>query len=245
MLNILVPMAGLGSRFKNAGYTFPKPLIEINDKPMIEVVARNLTPDCPHRFIFICQNEHIERYGLRSLLKLISPGCVVLPINGLTEGAACTALLASDHIDNEDELIIANSDQYVDMPLGDLISFARKEKLDGAILTFPATHPKWSFVKTDENGYVSEVAEKKPISNEATVGIYYYREGKMFVNAAKEMVRKDIRTNNEFYVCPVYNEMILDGMKIKPYRINAAQMHGLGTPEDLNIFLKSEAARKI
>jgi len=125
------------------------------------------------------------------------------------------------------------------------ISFARMEKLDGAILTFPATHPKWSFVKTGDDDCVSEVAEKKPISNEATVGIYYYREGKTFVNAAKEMVRKDIRTNKEFYVCPVYNEMILEGMRIKPYKIDAAQMHGLGTPEDLNIFLKSEAVKKV
>lgn len=237
MLNILIPMAGKGMRFKEAGYTFPKPLIEINGKSMIEVVVNNLKPDFEHRFVFICQQEHLDRYGLKALLTLIAPGCVVLPIRTVTEGAACTALLASDFIDNSDELVIANSDQFIDTKLGDFISFARSQDVDGAILTFPATHPKWSFVKTDSQGYVVEVAEKKPISNEATVGIYYFKEGKTFVHSAKEMIRKDIRVNGEFYVCPVYNEMILNSMKIKPYKIKAEKMHGLGTPEDLNIFL--------
>ena len=245
MLNILIPLAGLGSRFKEAGYTFPKPLIEINGKAMIEVVVRNLTPKCEHRFIFICRSEHIEKYGMRSLLKLISPECVVIPINNLTEGAACTALLASDYIENGDELIIANSDQYIDISFDDFIAFARNEKLDGAIMTFPATHPKWSFVRMDEDGYVVEAAEKKPISNQATVGIYYYREGRIFVKSAQEMIRKDIRTNNEFYVCPVFNEMVLGNMKIKPYSITTEQMHGLGTPEDFNLFLNSEVSKRI
>ncbi|MFH1470371.1 MAG: glycosyltransferase family 2 protein [Candidatus Micrarchaeota archaeon] len=239
MLNILVPMAGKGSRFAQAGYTFPKPLIEVRGKPMIQVVIEDIRPSSEHRFIFICQKEHVEKYGVKELLQLISPGCIVIAIDKVTEGAACTALLASDHIANEDELLIANSDQYVQMDINSMLEFARKEKLDGAILTFPATHPKWSFVKTDEKGYVVEVAEKKPISNEATVGIYYYKTGNIFVNAAKSMIRKNIRVNNEFYVCPAYNEMILEGLKIKPFRIKAEHMHGLGTPEDLEKFVKS------
>ena len=238
MLNILVPMAGKGSRFKEAGYTFPKPLIEIDGKPMIEVVVENLRPDTEHRFVFICQQEHIEKYGLKALLTLIAPGCVVIPIHTYTEGAACTALLAADYINNDDELVIANSDQFIDSSFSDFVAFARAQALDGAILTFPATHPKWSFVKTDAQGYVVEVAEKKPISNEATAGVYYFRTGKLFVDAAQEMIRKDIRVNSEFYVCPVYNEMILDDRRIKPFKVQASQMHGLGTPEDLNRFIK-------
>ncbi len=245
MLNILVPMAGKGSRFAQAGYTFPKPLIEIKGKPMIQIVVNNLKPGVEHRFIFICQKEHIDKYGMREFLNLISPGCTIIGIDRITEGAACTALLASDHIDNSDELVIANSDQYVQTKMDDFIAFARKGKLDGLIMTFPATHPKWSFVKTDEEGLVAEVAEKKPISNQATVGIYYYRRGSIFVNAAKQMIKKDIRVNNEFYVCPAYNEMILEGLSIKPYGIKAEQMHGLGTPEDLNEFLKSGAVLEV
>jgi NDP-sugar pyrophosphorylase family protein len=245
MLNILVPMAGRGSRFAQAGYTFPKPLVEVRGKPMIEVVVNNLRPKGKHRFIFICLREHYEKYGLKELLGLIAPGCAIIPIDQVTEGAACTALLASDYIENDDELLIANSDQYIDSPIDGIIEFARTQKLDGAILTFQATHPKWSFVKTDDEGLVSEVAEKKPISNEATVGIYYYRTGKIFVNSAKQMIRKNIRTNNEFYVCPAYNEMVLEGMRIKPFKIKADQMHGIGTPEDLNDFLKTKAASKL
>lgn len=244
MLNIVVPMAGRGTRFAEQGFTFPKPLIEIHNKPMIQVVVENLRPKTPHRFVFICLKEHYVKYNLSPLLNLIAPGCKIVLTDGVTAGAACTVLLAKGAIDNDDDLIIANSDQYVEFDMDEFVGRARKEKLDGQILTFNATHPKWSFARTDKNGFVVEVAEKKPISNEATVGVYYYRTGKIFVEAAERMILKDLRVNNEYYVCPVYNEAILDGRKIKTFLIPFEKMHGLGTPEDLREFINSDIVKR-
>jgi dTDP-glucose pyrophosphorylase len=245
MLNIIVPLAGEGTRFKERGYTFPKPLIEINGKPMIQVVVENIRPKVAHRFTFICRKEHYDKYSLRDLLELIAPKCNIVTVNHVTEGAACTVLLASEYFNNADCLLIANSDQYVEFACNDFINDATKRRLDGSILTFPASHPKWSYAKLDEEGLVMEVAEKRPISNHATVGIYFYRQGKMFFEAAQQMIEKNIRVNNEFYVCPVYNEMILAGYKIGIYEIEQAKMHGMGTPEDLEQFEKSATFSKI
>jgi HAD superfamily hydrolase (TIGR01509 family) len=232
-LNVLIPMAGAGSRFEKAGYTFPKPLIEVNGKPMIQVVVENLNIDA--NYIFIVQKSHREKYNLDTLLNLISPNCNIIDVDGITEGAACTALLAKDLINNYNPLFFANSDQFVDWDSNEFMYKMNESNLDGGIVTFESTHPKWSFAKVDDSNLVTEVAEKNPISNNATVGFYYWKNGKDFVKYAESMIEKDIRVNNEFYVCPVFNEAISDGKKIKNYRIN--KMWGIGTPEDLNIFL--------
>lgn len=245
MLNIVIPMAGEGARFKERGYTFPKPLIEINSKPMIQIVIENVTPKVEHRFTFICRKEHYDKYSLQDLLNLIASKCNIVTIDHLTEGAACTVLLASEYFNNEDELIVANSDQYIEADINDFIIDSHKRNLDGNIMTFQASHPKWSYAKLDEDGLVMEVAEKRPISNHATVGIYYYRQGKMFFDAAATMIEKNIRVNNEFYVCPVYNEMILSGLRIGIYEIDSSKMYGMGTPEDLEKFEKAEVLKKI
>ena len=245
MLNLVIPMAGRGARFQEKGYSFPKPLVEIRRKPMIEIVVGNLLPSCDHRYIFICQREHYERYALKETLGNIAPGCEVVTVEGVTEGAACTVLLAAGYFANEDELIIANSDQYVDFDVNDFIRHARRADLDGDILVVRATHPKWSYVKLESGDLVVEVAEKRPISNLATVGIYYYRRGLDFLSAAEQMITKDIRTNNEFYVCPVYNELILQGSQIGVMEIQPSQMYGLGTPEDLERFLKTDVCAEI
>jgi len=245
MLNIVLPMAGKGSRFAEKGYAFPKPLIEIKKKPMIQVVVDNLTPKEAHRFIFICQKSHYDQYSLQTLLGAIAPGCRIIVVDGITEGAACTVLLAKEFIDNGDELMLANSDQYVDLDINKFLEKARKDGKDGSIMTFESLHPKWSFAKVDESGTVSEVAEKKPISHHATVGIYYYRKGSYFVKAAEDMIMKNIRTNNEFYVCPAYNQMIEQSKKVGIFEIRPDQMYGLGTPEDLESFKISEMMKKI
>lgn len=236
-MNIVIPMAGRGSRFEKAGFTFPKPLIDVQNKPMIQVVVDNLGFD--GTYIFLVQKDHYEQYALKYLLPLIcQPNpCKIVQVEGITEGAACTVLLAKEHIDNDDELVLANSDQWVDWDSDHFLSFLRGKNADGGILTFHATHPKWSFARIDElSEKIVEVAEKRPISNIATVGIYYFKHGKDFVAGAERMIEKDIRTNGEFYVCPVFNELIEDGKKILPYW--APQMRGLGTPEDLDRFLK-------
>jgi dTDP-glucose pyrophosphorylase len=238
MLNIVIPMAGKGSRFKDAGYAFPKPLIDVSGKTMIEVVVNNLRPSCEHRFIFICQREHFEQYDLHNILKNATKNRFeVVLINGMTEGAACTVLTAIAHINNGDEMVIANSDQYIEKSLDSFVETAHQKSADGLIMTFKASHPKWSYARTDRSGKVLEVAEKKVISNDATVGIYYFKKGRDFVKGAESMIHKNIRSNNEFYVCPVYNELIIEGKNIFIDEISADKMHGLGTPEDLNSFL--------
>ena len=232
-LNVLIPMAGAGSRFEKAGYSFPKPLIEVEGKPMIQVVVDNLNYESNH--IFLVQRLHREKYNLDSLLPLITKKCDILEVNGITEGAACTTLLAKDLINNDNPLIIANSDQFLEWNVNDFMYKMKEQDADAGIVTFTATHPKWSFAKVDEYDFVTEVAEKNPISDIATVGVYYWKRGSDYVKYAERMIEKNIRFNDEFYVCPVFNEAISDNKKIKIYHIN--KMHGLGTPEDLNNFL--------
>ena len=233
-MNVLIPMAGHGSRFVQAGYSFPKPLIEVHGKPMIQVVVDNLAVEA--NFIFVVQKEHREKYNLDSMLNLITPGCKIVEVKGVTEGAACTTLLAKEFIDNNEPLVIANSDQFVEWNSLDFFYKMNEQNLDAGIVSFHATHPKWSYAKTDENGFVTEVAEKNPISNIATVGIYYWKHGSDYVRFAEQMIENNIRVNKEFYVCPVFNEAIKAGLKIKTFDV--PKMWGLGTPEDLNYFLE-------
>lgn len=234
-LNVLIPMAGAGSRFEKAGYTFPKPLIDVNGKPMIQVVVDNLNIDA--NYIFVVRKEHRSKYNLDTLLNLITPNCKIVEVDSVTEGAACTTLLAKKFINNDNPLIMANSDQFVEWDSNEFMYKMIEQKNDAGILSFESTHPKWSFAKIDENGYVKEVAEKKPISNIATVGIYYWAKGSDYVKYAEQMIEKNIRVNNEFYVCPVFNEAIKDNKKVKIFNIE--KMWGLGTPEDLEFFIKN------
>jgi HAD superfamily hydrolase (TIGR01509 family) len=232
-LNIVIPMAGAGSRFQEAGYTFPKPLIEVNDKPMIQVVVENINIDA--NYIFIVQKSHREKYNLDTLLNMIAPNCSIIEVDGITQGAACTALLSKVLIDNDNPLFFANSDQFVKWDSSEFMYNMQETNVDGGIVTFNATHPKWSFAKVGSDGYVEKVAEKDPISDIATVGFYYWKHGSDFVKYAEEMIEKDIRVNNEYYVCPVFNQAIEDGKKIKTFNIE--KMWGLGTPEDLDRYL--------
>ena len=179
-LNVLIPMAGRGSRFADKGYVFPKPLIEVKGKPMIQLVIENLNIDA--NYIFIVLQEHIDKYNIDQMLKLIKPNCQIVVTDGITEGAACTTLLAKDLINNDKPLIIANSDQYIEWNPREIIYSFMNKNIDGGILTFSSTHPKWSYAKVNEEGYVTEVAEKKPISDHATVGLYFWKSGKDYVN---------------------------------------------------------------
>jgi len=234
-LNVLIPMAGAGSRFEQAGYTFPKPLIDVQGRPMIQVVTENL--NIKANFIYVVQKSHREKYNLDTLLDLITPGCKIVEVDGITEGAACTALLAKQYIDNDMPLFFANSDQFVEWDSNEFMYKMNETNSDGGIVTFKATHPKWSFAKIDERGLVTEVAEKNPISDTATVGFYWWKHGSDFVKYAEQMIEEDIRVNNEFYVCPVFNQAISDGKQIRTFDIK--DMWGLGTPEDLKHYLEN------
>ena len=242
MINVVIPMAGRGSRFVRQGYTIPKPLIDVLGTPMIELVSDNVRPAGEHRFVYLCLQDHIEKYNLRRELERISPGCVIVPVDHVTEGAACTVLLAKEYINNDDALMIANSDQYVDTSIDAYISAMEKD--DGLIMTMTADEDKWSYIAFDDDRHVTMVREKEVISNEATVGIYNYRHGSDFVYYAQQMIDKDIRVNSEFYVAPVYNEMIADKKRIV-FRNVGQKMHGLGTPEDLTQFMSLLANGRI
>ena len=238
-MKILIPMAGEGSRFTKEGYTFPKPLIDVNGKPMIQTVVENLDFDAD--YIFLVRQEHLDKYkGLKGTLERITNGkCTIVPVDGLTEGAACTALLAKEFIDTDDDLLIANSDQFIQYESENFKMLKYMVDVDAIVFTFNAVHPKWSFVRVNSRGIAVEVAEKNPISNIATCGIYWYRRGSDFVKYAEQMIEKDIRVNNEFYIAPIYNELMEDGKVLIPFYVHS--MLGLGTPEDLREFLNVQS----
>lgn len=240
MINIVVPMAGRGSRFSEAGYSLPKPLLPVFGRPMIEVVIENLRPTQAHRFIFICQREHLEAHGLASTLMEAGPNTCIVPIDYVTEGAACTVLLAEAEIDNADALMIANCDQYIATSVETYLDHMERGQFDGFIMTMTANDAKWSYINFNDKGDICEVVEKKVVSNEATVGIYNFRHGHDFVAAAHEMIACNDRTNNEFYVAPAYNYMLRKNKHIGFMNIGSerAGMYGLGIPDDLEYFNK-------
>lgn len=241
MINIVIPMAGLGSRFSKSGYSVPKPLIEIGNKTMIETVINNLTPDRQHKFIFICQIQHERQFNISSLLKKYTKNCNIVFIDGLTDGAACTVLEAQKYFNNDSPMMIANCDQYIDFDINNYLDEWLESDKDGYIMTMKANDPKWSYIGVDKNNEVYKVIEKEVISDEATVGIYNFKMGRDFIKAAEKMIKKNDRVNNEFYVAPVYNYMIENKLKVGYFNIGSVGkgMHGLGTPEDLEDFLNN------
>ena len=238
-LNVVIPMAGRGSRFEETGlYSFPKPLIDVNGKPMIQVVVDNLNLDTSKtQFIYICQKEHVDKYNLTYLLNIMTPNCKIIEIDGITEGAACSILLAKEYINNDTQLLLANSDQFMEWNSNIFMYSMQDEEIDGGIVTFENSHPKWSYAKLGDDNFVCAVAEKKPISTNATTGIYLWKKGSDFIKYAEQMMKKNIRVNGEFYTCPVFNEAILDNKKIRIFPIE--RMWGIGVPEDLQHFLQN------
>lgn len=239
VLNIVIPMAGHGSRFREAGYSLPKPLIPLHGVPMIELVTHNIRPSRAHQFVYLVLEEHAARYDLRTALERIAPGSHVVSVPRVTDGAACTVLLARDLIDSDQPLMIANSDQWVDTRIDDYLAAGDGHHADGLIMTMTANDPKWSFVEFDSAGNVTGVREKEPVSSEATVGIYNFTRGSDFVAAADLMIAEQLRVNGEFYVAPVYNSMIDNGADVRLFNVGPVgdRMFGLGTPGDLVEFL--------
>jgi NDP-sugar pyrophosphorylase family protein len=247
MLNIIIPMAGRGSRFQEAGYEVPKPLIPVHGLPMIEVVINNLRPQCPHRFTFLCLQEHARLFPLQKLLRRAAPGSSMVLVNGVTEGAACTVLLARDIIDCEQPLMIANCDQWIDASIDDYLATFAPGSWDGFLMTMSSQLSKWSYVKRTAGGMVEGVVEKQVVSSEATVGIYNFARGRDFVKAADAMIAANDRVNGEFYVAPTYSWLVRAGGRIETYSIGAdhSGMYGLGTPADLTYFLTLNFASRL
>ncbi len=237
-VQIVIPMAGLGSRFAAAGYDKPKPFIDVAGKTMIERVMDNLaTPNA--RYVLVARTEHLE-IEAETVRRLEAMGDICfVGLDKVTEGAACTVLTARRVLNPDLPLLIANCDQIVDFDCQTFLMDSIDRSLDGSILCFrdPKKDKKWSFAKTNKDGLVTEVQEKVPISDLATVGLYYFQYARNYVDAALDMIVANERVNNEFYVCPVYNYAIAHGGRYGVYKIPQSAMHGIGTPEDLSTFL--------
>ncbi len=233
MINILIPMAGRSLYFSENEYPFPKPLIEIGEKTMIEHVIQNLTSVGKDiQFIFVLCNTDCRKFHLDSSLNIITNyQCRIVRLNNETRGAACSALMAINHIGNDDPLIIANADQLFDDSLSDLI--AQLQQADAGVVTFESVHPRWSYVRLDKEQFVVETAEKRPISRDAIAGLYYFRRGNDFVEAAMRSIQKDSSVEGNFYIAPTLNELILQGKKIRVAKIEAKRYHTFYTSQKI------------
>jgi len=234
MLNILLPISKMEHKTYNS---YPKNLIEINGKPLIQVVMESLSP-LNGKFTFVLSSEESKTFHTDKVIKILDSECNIMFTNGATAGAAATCLLAQDYYSNDDELIIVAGDQIIHSDLNIAINAFRKRNLDGGILTFKSVHPKWSYVQTNDQDLVTLVQEKQVISDKATAGLFYFKHGKYFSHAAKETIKKRDHLNGVYYVSNVFNQMILSQLKIGTYTIDKSDYTKLATPEEIEKFVQ-------
>jgi dTDP-glucose pyrophosphorylase len=246
-MNILVLMAGADEAFREAGYLFPKNLVEIDGLPLAQRVLQRLAPltAAGHRLICCIKQDEDRQYHTGEVIHLLEPDAVVVKIPGVTAGAACTALLAIEAIDGAAPLLILNGDQILFEDLSAIVDGFAQRGLDGGAIVFEAVHPRWSYVKTDAEGLVKEAAEKHPISNLATAGCYYFARGDDFIRCAMEMIQKDAQVKGLFYICPVFNEMILQGRRIGIHKVPRDSYHSLADPRGVKRLEELLAAHKV
>lgn len=236
-MNIVIPMAGRGERFRKDGYDKPKPLIDFGGKTMIEYAIESLELEANFIFIVYKYSDNHLNEKLSTILNKYSKN--IISIDYITEGPASSALLASDYINNDEPLLITNCDQIMSWNSIDFKNFIYESNFDGIVVTYDSSTQKNSYVKIDENGLAVKFAEKQVISNYSLNGIHYWKSGKYFVDSAKKMIQKDIRCNDEFYISLTYNQMIESGMKVGIYHIDSSQHNAVGTPEDLKKYIES------
>jgi dTDP-glucose pyrophosphorylase len=241
----VIPMAGGDQAFQEKGYPFCKSLIEVQGRPLIEHVWENLRTLTADKYIFVIRKEDAQKYHLDEVLHLLDPHAEAIATEGPTGGAACSVLLAIEHIVADDELVITNGDQLVRCDLGEVVRRFREQHLDGGTIIFDSVHPRWSFVRLDAGGLVNEAAEKRPISRNATAGFYYFRRGADFITAAASMLRKDAHCDGRFFVCPVFNEMVLRQARIGVHRVAREAYTSLATPRNLEEYEQSLAKEKL
>ncbi|BDI28881.1 glycosyl transferase family 2 [Capsulimonas corticalis] len=237
-MNVLLLMAGSSDAFKDAGYLYPKNLVEIDGLPLIQRVMDSFAPlrQTDSQMIGLVRREENEHYHTGDVLRLLDPPATILTVPSETAGAACTALLAIEQINNDEPLLIANGDQILTADLPAIVDDFRNRGLDGGIVVFEAVHPRWSYVQCDADGYVIETAEKRPISNMATAGVYYFARGADFVWAAMEMIKKDAHVEGRFFICPSYNELILRQAKIGVSKIPRKSYFSLTNPQGVQSY---------
>lgn len=239
MLNVLMPLGGKSNVFSNSGFSYPKLLIEIDSKPMIEHVIDNInTIDEELRYIFVINKEDEDIYHLGNVLKLLTDeSSDIVVLQGETKGASCSALMAVEFIGHDQELIICNGDQLIDIDLNEVLDYFRSQGADAGIIHFEAVHPRWAFAHIEE-GQVVETAEKKPISKNAIAGFYYYRKGSDFVKGAMGSIRKNASVNGLFYMAPVLNELVLEHKKIMTYKIDSNRYYTFNSPDKVESYRK-------
>ncbi len=234
-MNIVMPMAGRGSRFADVGFTLPKPLIDVRGRPMYAWAMDSLPLELAERVVFICLAEHLRERALADDIRTryAAHDPIIIGLDRVTAGQACTVLEARDVIDNDAPLLIYNADTFCKTRLGEHLR-EWPASVAGVLGVFEATGDKWSFVRVGDHGRVVETAEKRRISNWASTGLYHFARGRDFVRHADAMIAADERERGEFYVAPVYNRLIAEGGEV---RIDVAdEVWVLGTPEDLASF---------
>lgn len=243
-MNVVIPMAGSDESFRKHGFPYAKPVIEIRGKPLIEHAFNCLSGIPNARFVFVVRKDDALRFHLRDVLRLLDPDAAVVLAEGATAGSACTTLLAVDFIAKDEELLIANGDQVLDFDVNRAIESMRERELDAGTVVFDSVHPRWSYVKINDEGLVIEAAEKRPVSRNATAGFYYFKQGQLFVSAAFNMIRKGANLNGTYFVCPAFNELVLAGKRIGVVPIERDQYISLATPQAIEEYEKLLAVKK-
>lgn len=218
-MNIIILMAGAANDYKEKGFSYPKYLIEVQNKPIIQRIIESLE-NVGDKITCIIRKEDQEKSFFGDTLKILCPKCKVVEVAGDTKGAVCTTLFAIDEINNNDELLVLNGDALIKADIAPAISDFRKRNLDGGIVVFNAVHPKYSSILLDENNLVVQTSEKRPISNIASTGCCYFKKGAEFVNASFSVIEKDVNTQGSYYISSTFNEMILKQAKIGIYEIS-------------------------
>jgi CTP:molybdopterin cytidylyltransferase MocA len=239
-MRLVVLMAGDSGVFEVAGSSYPKNLVEIDGEPLVQRVIEALEPliETAEKSVFLVREEEDRRHHTGDVIRLLVPDAEVIGVPNLESGAACTALHAIGQIDRDEPVLVFNGDQVVDADLPAIVAGFERAELDGGVVTFDAVHPRWSYVRTGDDGLVLEAAEKRPISRLATAGTYWFRRGGDFIDGVMSMIRKDASVDGSFYVCPVYNELILRGRRIGTHHIardhyfSLASLHGVDTYEE-------------
>jgi NDP-sugar pyrophosphorylase family protein len=220
-------------------FHYPKPLIDVVGEPMIQrVVEALMTARFEKRFLFVVNEADSKKFHIDRVLRLIvgSDG-VVIEQPGESKGALPSCLLLIDQLDPEAPLLVSNADQIVDIDFDEMLEFFQSNNADAGCVTFKSVHPQWSYVAYDERGYIAEAAEKKPISNHAVAGLYYFAKAKYFVSAALRAIEKGSVTGDRFYISSTFNELILDGRKLLAREIEASKYHSFYSPEMLSKYI--------
>lgn len=237
-MNLVIPIASSSKFFNTEEYGYPKPLVEILGRPMIELVIENLTKDFQYeKIIFILRREDCDKYHLDATLKLLCPSPIeIIKLQGETQGALCSVLLAVNLIYSDEMLVIANADQIFDGGVSTFLNQFIISEADAACVTFDSVHPRWSYVKTNTDGLVIEAAEKRPISKHAIAGFYMYKNGSNFIRFAMESIKRGLGLNENYFISPVFNEYVLAGMSVLKYKVANSEYHTFYSPQKIDEF---------